>query len=553
MSALQKNLIYNASSYSRLSDDDGDKPESNSITNQKEFIREYLKSMPEIRLCSERVDDGFSGVDFFRPDFQRMMTDIRVGTINCVVVKDLSRLGRNYIETGKYLNEFAERGIRFIAINDGYDSANPQGQANTILIPIKNLINDSYSRDISVKVRSHLEVKKRKGEFVGAFAAYGYLKSPDNRNQLIVDEYAAAVVQDIFRWKLEGMSQQGIADRLNESGVLSPSEYKRSLGLKYTSGFQLNPQALWSAVAVERILKNPVYLGVMVQGKRGRPNYKIKTSVEKPENAWIRVENTHEPIVSEDDFRTVNGLLQTDTRIATDEKTVYLFSGLLFCADCHENMVRKTVSAKGKKYFYYTCSTNRADRNGCTTHNISESLLIDTVTDCIRAHIDSILNIEKALDFIATLPAQKEEAKKVDRQIEKLKAEHEQAMLFKVKAYEKYIEGILPESTFKEYQAVYTKKCEEIETAMKSRKQELDAIVNADTKTNDWINYFKAFQSVDKLERKILVKLINKIYVHERNRIEIIFKYQNEYMAVVESIAKRTPQSGSSLPAKEAM
>ena len=164
MKNLTAQAVYNADIYLRLSDDDGDKPESNSIKNQREFITEFLKSMPEIRIHAERKDDGFSGVDFFRPGIQEVLQDVRSGAVNCVVVKDLSRLGRNYIETGKVLQEFADHGVRFIAINDGYDTANAQGQASTILLPIKNLMNDSYSRDISVKIRSHLEVKKRKGQ-----------------------------------------------------------------------------------------------------------------------------------------------------------------------------------------------------------------------------------------------------------------------------------------------------------------------------------------------------------------------------------------------------
>ena len=358
-------VIYNADTYSRLSDDDadkGDKKESDSIVNQKEYIREYLKSMPEIRICHERADDGFSGVDIFRPDFQKMLEDVRSGEVNCIVVKDLSRLGRNYIDTGKYLQEFARLGVRFIAINDGYDTANLQGQVSTILLPIKNLMNDSYSRDISIKIRSHLEVKKRKGEFVGAFAGYGYMKDELDKNRLVIDDYAAEVIRDIFKWKLEGMSQQGISDRLNENGVLSPAEYKRSLGMKYHTGFKSNPHAKWTAVAVGRILRNPLYIGSTVQGKTGRPNYKIKALAPKPQEDWIIVEHTHEGIVSEEEFKTVNGLLRKDMRIPSSETTVYPLSGLIFCADCKQNMVRKTVPAKGKKYQYYTCSTNRDDK-----------------------------------------------------------------------------------------------------------------------------------------------------------------------------------------------
>lgn len=533
MKNLTANTVYDADIYLRLSDDDGDKPESNSIKNQREFITDFLKSMPEIRIHAERKDDGFSGVDFFRPGIQKVLQDVRSGIINCVVVKDLSRLGRNYIETGKVLQEFADHNIRFIAINDGYDTANLQGHASTILLPIKNLINDSYSRDISVKIRSHLEIKKRKGQFVGAFAAYGYLKSPENKNQLIIDDYAAEVVRDIFRWKLEGMSQQGIADRLNDDGILSPSEYKRSLGMKYNSGFKSNPQAKWSAVAVGRILKNPLYIGEMVQGKTGRPNYKIKKLMEKPENEWICVPNTHEPIISKMDFRTVSDLLCRDTRIAVQKKTVYPFSGLLFCSDCKQNMIRKTVPAGGKKYYYYSCSTNRADKTACTTHNISETLLTDAVRDCIYTHMEAVLDIEKTLQFIAAFPTEGTEARKIDQQLEKLKADYDQAMRFKMSAYEKFVDRLLNEDDFKQYQRVYTEKCEAIAAAISKRQEELETIMKSGSPQGEWITHFKSFRHVDVMERKILVKIIDRIYVCEGNRIEIIFKYQNEYRAAV--------------------
>lgn len=535
--------IYNAAIYARLSDDDADKgetKESDSIVNQKEYIREYLKSMPEIRVCSERADDGFSGVDFFRPDFQRMLEDIRSGAINCVVVKDLSRLGRNYIDTGKYLQEFAALGVRFIAINDGYDTANLQGQASTILLPIKNLMNDSYSRDISVKIRSHLEVKKRKGEFVGAFAGYGYQKDEADKNRLVIDEYAAEIVRDIFKWKLEGMSQQGIADRLNDNGVLSPAEYKRSLGMKYHTGFKCNPHAKWTAVAVGRILRNPLYIGSTVQGKTGRPNYKIKTLAPKPQESWIVVENTHEGIVTEEEFKTVNGLMRKDMRIPSSETTVYPLSGLIFCADCGQNMVRKTVPAKGKKYLYYTCSTNRADKTACTTHNISEPQLMAAVEAAIHTHIESVINIEKTIEFIAALPEQTADAQKVDQQIEKLKADREQYMTFKMKTYEGFISGWIDKATYQNYTAIYNEKCVEIERAIAKRQEELDAILNAGNPKSNWIEHFKAFRFKENLlDRACLVRLIDRILIHEGGRIEIIFKHHNEYRAALAYIEQR--------------
>ena len=214
---MKENKIYKAAIYVRLSKEDGDvsdvsKAESNSISNQKELIREFLKNKEDIAVVSERVDDGYSGVNFERPAFQLMLEDIKQGKVDCVVVKDLSRFGRNYIESGRYIEKiFPMLGVRFIAINDNYDSLIGKSQTDEIVIPFKNLINDAYCRDISIKIRSHLDVKRRKGEFIGSFTVYGYKKDEQDHNHIVIDEYASGIVEKIFIWKIEGMSQQGIA------------------------------------------------------------------------------------------------------------------------------------------------------------------------------------------------------------------------------------------------------------------------------------------------------------------------------------------------------
>ena len=236
--------VYHAAIYLRLSKDDGDisfsskKQESNSIQSQRELLTAFLRQHPEMELYGEYKDDGWTGTNFDRPDFQRMLEDVKAGKINCIVVKDLSRFGRDYILCGKYIEKvFPQLGVRFIAVNDGYDTLTATG-TDSIVVPFKNLINDSYSRDISIKVRTNLEVKRRQGACIANFAVYGYAKDPEDKNHLVEDPYAAGVVRDIFTWAVEGLSPGSIASRLNQLGVLSPMEYKKSQGLRFKTQFK---------------------------------------------------------------------------------------------------------------------------------------------------------------------------------------------------------------------------------------------------------------------------------------------------------------------------
>lgn len=242
---MDKQITYYADMYLRLSREDGDKAESDSISNQRDFITAFLENHPEITLCSVRADDGYTGVNFDRPAFCDMMEAVREKKINCIIVKDFSRLGRNFIETGKYIEKiFPFMGVRFISINDDYDSARPRTSSDNLIVPVKNLMNDAYCRDISIKIRSHLDIKRKKGQCIAPFAVYGYCKDEKNRNQLIVDEEAAATVREIFKRKLDGYSAQAIAEYLNEQDILSPWNTNASKEVNFpVPSNEMKPQA----------------------------------------------------------------------------------------------------------------------------------------------------------------------------------------------------------------------------------------------------------------------------------------------------------------------
>ncbi len=243
--------LWNVALYARLSSEDGDKAESNSIVSKKEMIRDYVSKHTDMRIVREYADDGYSGVNFDRPSFKEMMQDIKKHKVNCVICKDLSRFGRNYVDAGRYLEKISPfLGVRFIAINDNYDSNGEKSQQDTLIVPFKNLINDAYCRDISVKTRSQLDIKRKTGDFIGAFTTFGYKKDSADKNKLVIDEDAALIVEFIFQKRIDGMCNSKIAEKLNALGVPSPMEYKISNGMNYYTGFRTNERAYWTPVSV---------------------------------------------------------------------------------------------------------------------------------------------------------------------------------------------------------------------------------------------------------------------------------------------------------------
>ena len=534
---MSSKVLYKAIDYLRLSKDDNEKSESNSIANQRLLITDFVRRQPDIRLVDEMVDDGYSGVNFDRPGFQAMMESVRSGKVNCIIVKDLSRFGRNFVEAGKYLQQiFPFLGVRFIAINDNYDSLKSDYQTSNLYVPIKNLFNDAYSRDVSVKMRSFCDYKKRNAIPTGSFPVYGYRREKGSK-KLLVDDTAAGVVQSIFSAKLFGLSTRQIAAKLNEQHVLCPSEHKKSLGLNYKTGLRKKARLAWSDEAVRRILHNAVYTGRLELGKTYRPNYKIKRPFKAAEENWTCYENAHEAIISKTEFDTVQRLMGYDVQRGPNQTAVYMLSGILFCADCEQPMVRRNVYDKGKQYVYYNCSSNRKNKMECSPHNIRENVVLEALLPLIQQHISAVIEIEKMLRCIDSLPEKKGTAKTIDRQIKQLEEELEKNQRFKRLAFEKYTEKIIDQKTYTEYTEIYTNKCEEIEAALEKRREELKAVTTNGASRNEWIRLFKKNRNIDALNRPLLLSLIERIEVDEDKSLTVQFAYQEQFDIAMEYIS----------------
>lgn len=537
---LSNNLskIYQGGGYLRLSHSDeatfenGDVAgsetlQSNSIENQKEYIEDYLQSKPEIQIVDFYVDDGYSGVNFDRPDFQRMLKDIKDNKINCVIVKDLSRLGRNYIEVGKYIERlFPLLGVRFIAINDNYDSADDTMASNNIIVPFKNLINDAYCRDISIKIRSHLEVKRKRGEFIGAFAVYGYMRGED-KNKLIVDPYAAEIVKEIFGMKMNGMCQQAIADELNSLGVLSPAEYKKEQGSGYKAMFQTHSKAKWTAMAVMRVLTNETYVGTLIQGKESTPNYKVKVREKKPQEEWIRVENAHEAIISRADFEVISDILQKDTRVSVGKSAVSVYSGYLVCADCGCSMVRKKAYSGSLEYVYYVCSGNKKNKDVCSSHRISENALNLAVTKTLQLHLKHLADLQESIRYIRETSCHTDKIKMLVLQSEKRKEEIEKYKRLKLECYEDYKNELITQDEYLLFKKELDNRIEDTRRTVTELGKKQKLLLDGRYEKEGWIEEFLTGKDIE-LKRYILVRFISQIYVYEDHRIEIMFRYQDE-------------------------
>lgn len=549
---------YHAAIYLRLSQEDGDisvsdKNESNSISTQRDLIQAFLRKQADILYETEFCDDGYTGTNFDRPGFTDMMKAVREKRVDCIIVKDLSRFGRDYIESGKYIQKiFPMLGVRFIAINDGYDSADTENQSNDFVLPFKNLINDSYCRDISIKSRSNLEVKRRNGEFVGNFTVFGYMRSPDDKHKLIVDEEAAVVVRNIFNWKQEGWNAQQIANHLNKLHFPSPMEYKRKCGHNYRTSFKTKTVAQWSAVAVLRILKNPVYTGVLEQGKTTTPNYKVKTRIIKDESKWARVENAHEAIITPAQFELVQTVLGLDTCRAEGQDEIYPFSGMIYCADCQSPMIHRTATSSGKKYQYYMCSGNKRDKDSCTTHNIKCELVEKVVLATVQAHISMAIDIDNAMKRVEALDWEKREIRKIDAQISAMELDVEKFNNIKMELYEDLKSDLITKEEYHSFKNDYDIRIQSIRQQIAGLVSQRNAVEGGLTSVQGWFAQFRKYENIEKLTRLTIVSLIERVEINENKDIHVKFRHADQFTAALEYLQmQRTPQ-GEIILMKEA-
>ena len=504
---------WNTAGYLRLSREDGDRAESDSIANQRKLLEQYLSAHPELNLIEFYQDDGYTGTNFDRPAFRRMEADIEAGRINCVLVKDLSRFGRDYIEMGRYLERvFPAQGVRFIAVNDHVDSQ--QGHYD-MLLPMKNIFNTQYARDISDKVRSAIHTKQQRGEFVGAFPSYGYQKDPANHSHLVIDPAAAQVVRRIFDLFEQGWGKIKIAKQLNAEGIPSPSEYKRILGERYHNGRKIDQTTYWTYATVHRILQNQMYAGNMEQGRNYRPTMHGK-AVQLDRSEWAVVPGTHEAIIGAEQWERVQALLHKRTRQLSFEQNQSPFAGFLRCGDCGRAMV-KTKRAGG---IYYSCgSYKRYGPTVCTKHSISHAVLEGIVLHDLNQIISSVQNLQTLAE-----EAKQPSSRGRSGERERLEGGLERLYRLKKSAYEDYRDGLIRREDFRRYQSDYERQ----ERELSAQLQQLENVQEEDLLLHPWVQSLLQHGKLTSLDRVTVAETVRQILVFEDGRIEITYTFSNE-------------------------
>ena len=518
--------------YARLSVELKSRP-SESIANQLSILREFIRDKAEFIEYQEYVDSAVSGTSFDRPAFGQMMDDVREGKISCIIVKDMSRFGRDYIEASNYIETiFPFLGVRFISVSDHFDTEAEFNQNKALEIALKNLVNDMYAKDISKRVSVSRRLDMERGKFTGSNAPYGYkVDSGDALRKYVIDRAAAAVVRQIFELAADGVTLREIAKALQEYRIALPGDYLKTGNLYVEEGAEAKA---WYPGTISNILKNQAYIGNMVQGKQERISYKVKQRLDKPESEWVKVENTHPAIIRQNDFDVVQKLLQYDGRASKTSDSANFFSGFVFCGDCKTPMIRRVNQYKGKKKAFYICQTKNKGGD-CTRHSISEEVLKRIVLKEIQAYTALFVDYQMIMEELCEMKVSYDQVIGYDTQISKLQEEYNRYYSLKASLGDDLKEGLISKEEFDDFRESYGRKCEELEQMIENQKklvkQMFEGGVSATVQLEDW----KKSLEIKELDRTLLALTVDKIYIYENKQIKIHIRYQDmiEKMKVI--------------------
>lgn len=517
---MKKQQHYKAALYCRLSVDDGIFGGSVSIETQKILLEQYCKDH-KITDYKFYCDDGCSGTNFDRPSFKKMLSDIDEGKINLVIVKDLSRFGRNYVEAGMYVQRFTDSNIRFIAADDNYDSL---VNSDDLLFPIKNVVNEMYARDVSKKTKAAKKAKARDGQFIGSKAPFGYKIDPNDRHHLIVDEPAAQVVKRIFRLASEGVGYNKMAKIFREEKVLTPIAYFNLNNPDYFKSDYWRKEFDWHVTSIRAILNNEVYLGKLVYGKQRNKSMKSKEKVRNPKEDWIVVENCHEPIITQELWDTVHKILNAKHRPAKAGE-VQMFAGLLYCSDCGHCLTYSQKQRKDGSYHgAYSCWMYKTHgKEYCASHYIT----FDTIYELVLIDIQrNLFQYRKNTDKFKSILSRKYQSDS-QKQAEQITLEYEQKQkrceeLDKIisRLYEDNVLGRIGDERYESMSQSYELEQVEIKKALPILKSKIDELKRQSDCADNFINVIKKYTIIDKLDAAILNELIDKIVVHHKEQAE---------------------------------
>ena len=528
--------------YIRLSKEDlkKGKDDSNSVKNQRDLLNDfYRRNIDEFESITEYVDDGHTGTDANREDFQRLLADVMSGKINCVIVKDLSRFARNYSDAGSLIdNLFVQMGVRFISLAENVDSYKNPDSVSNIIVPITNVMNDNYCYQTSKKIRQVFDYKRRNGQYIGAFAPYGYVKHQKDKHRLIVDPDAAENVKLIFTMLIQGSSKRAIALYLNEHGVPSPSAYKVQKGLPVSTRGYDDP--MWGVRMIHSILTNPTYTGDLAQGRSRVKSYEVHQIEAVPREEWVEVAGTHEAIIDYETFDKVQALLQRDTRTSPKGREVHLFSGFLKCADCGRAITR----CVGKNNnVYYSCSTykNRS-RTACTMHSIKHERLEAAVLFAVQHQVHLAVSYSEIVTQINSAPIKKSQSYRLDDLIAAKERELTKITRYKQSLYQDWKDGEITQQEYRDMKADYERQTSDISAVLTRLNAERAELANGVDNEHPALVAFMKYQNIEALNREILVELVDYIKVYENGNISVKFKFADELRKIAEYIEINTTE-----------